>query len=381
MFCVPAGRVMTVEVRPDGWTCWPDREDLSVEFMRLLASAQEGGSTVSECWLAASRVDPADDSSWYREWSAIADANYARAAAALSSGHLATARRNWLRAMNYYQAAAYPIDLSHELRQAAVAAMRDCAINYLRHRQPAGEVVSIPWLNEFALQGYFLSPRSAKGRIPTVICIGEPGHRKEELLFKVARHACERGIALLAVDLLGEGISERFEEIVRRHQPESAIERIVDYLIGRDDVDADRIAIFGDNWGSSFVARGIAFDQRFAAAVCDGGVWDAHERAFIRNRAFTAERVTDRNWDTNCLLRTIQCPVLVTVGEKGWLESNRVVELTNQIRAEDRDLTLKIFRERETAAAQGHLDNPTLANEFIFDWIESRLRQVRPRQF
>ncbi len=371
---------MNVEVSPDGWVCWPDREDLSVEFMRLLAGAQEGGSTVSECWLAASRVDPSDDESWYREWNAIAEANSARAAAALSKGHVATARHNWLRAMNYYQAAACPIDLSEELRHAAVAAMRTCAVNYLHHRQPAGEVVSIPWLDEFPLQGYFLPPRATKGRAPTVICIGEPGHRKEEFLSKLTRHACERGIALLAVDLLGEGTGARIEEIVRRHKLESAIERIVDYLVDRDDVDTDRIAIFGDNWSSSFVARGIAFDQRFAAAVCDGGIWDAHEQAFIRKRVLADGGDIERNWDTNRLLRTIRCPVLVTVGEKGWLESNRVGELTNQIRAEDQDLTLKIFRECETAAAQGHLDNPTLANEFIFDWIASRLQEVRPRQ-
>ncbi len=91
-----------------------------------------------------------------------------------------------------------------------------------------------------------------------------------------------------------------------------------------------------------------------------------------------AERDSDRNWSTNRLLRSIQCPVLVTVGEKGWLDGERVVELTNQIRAEDRDLTLKIFSQSETAAAQGHADNPTLANEFIFDWIASRLREVQP---
>lgn len=371
---------MKVEVNPEGWTCWPGREDLSMEFTRLLAGAQEGGSTISECWIAASRIDPADSDSWYREWSALGEANNMRAAAALSSGHLTTARRNWLRAMNYYQAAAYPIDLTQERRRAALTAMRECAVCYLHHRQPAGEVVSIPWIDGFALQAYFLAPRNAKGRAPAVICIGEPGHCKEEFLFKVARHACERGIALLAVDVLGDGTGLGFEEVVRSHNLEPAIERIMDYLVDRDDVDADRIAILGDNWSSSFVARGIAFDQRVAVAVCDGGIWDAHERAFIRRRALPAGRDTDRNWETNRLLRTIQCPVLVTVGENGWLDSNRVVELTNQIRAEDRDLTLKIFREREGAAGQGHIDNPTLANEFIFDWIASRLRDIRPRQ-
>src|SRR4051812_2311268 len=141
-------------------------KNLSAEFLRMLAGAQEGGSTVSECWLAASRLDADDDGSWYQEWSAIGDANRGRAAAALLNGHLATARRNWLRAMNYYQAAAYPIDLSEDCRQSALVAMRDCALQYLRHRHPAGEVVSIPWLEGFPLQGYFLLPRNAEKRSP-----------------------------------------------------------------------------------------------------------------------------------------------------------------------------------------------------------------------
>jgi hypothetical protein len=38
-----------------------------------------------------------------------------------------------------------------------------------------------------------------------------------------------------------------------------------------------------------------------------------------------------------------------------------------------RDITLKLFTAAETAAAQGHSDNPTLANEFVFDWIADRL--------
>jgi len=36
-------------------------------------------------------------------------------------------------------------------------------------------------------------------------------------------------------------------------------------------------------------------------------------------------------------------------------------------------VTLKIFTCEETAAAQGHADNPTLANEYIFDWIGAKL--------
>ncbi len=48
-------------------------------------------------------------------------------------------------------------------------------------------------------------------------------------------------------------------------------------------------------------------------------------------------------------------------------------ELHDGLRRDGRDIALKIFTSDETAAAQGHADNPTLANEFIFDWIASRL--------
>ena len=71
--------------------------------------------------------------------------------------------------------------------------------------------------------------------------------------------------------------------------------------------------------------------------------------------------------------RNLKCPILITIGEHGWLEAERVNVLFEQIKKDQRDITLKIFMETETAASQGHADNPTLANEFIFDWIADRL--------
>jgi dienelactone hydrolase len=366
------------DFNPDGWIYLPDRQDLSFEFMRLLAAAQEGGSTVSECWLTASHIDFADDNSWHQEWTKIANANNERGVAALAKGNVLTARSNWLRAINYYQAAAYPFDLSQDNRRAAITTMRECAANYLQHRDPPGEIVSIPWLDQFPLQGYYLPARAAKKPAPAVICVGEPGHRKEEYLFKVARHAFERGMSLLAVDVLGDEIGVDVEKIVGCRKLESAIRHVMDYLSGRDDVDENRIAILGDGWGSSFVARGIAFDHRFAAAVCDGGIWDLHEQAFLKNRIapLGIDRVQGKEIDR--IVRNIGCPLLVTVGEQGWLQTGRVTELISQLRAVHRDITLKIFESAETAAAHGHMDNPTLANEFIFDWVACRLKSGSP---
>jgi dienelactone hydrolase len=365
---------MGFELDPRGSAWWPEREDLSIEFTRLLGAAQEGGATVAECYVAARRIDSSDDRSWYREWKRIADASYERGNAARDAGHLLTARSNWLRAINYYQSAAFPFDGDDAEHRAAVERMRQCARDYVRHRTPRGEVVSIPWPSGYPLEGYFLPAPGAATPSPAVICMGEPGQRKEEYLYKVARYAEERGMSLLAVDLFGAGPHAQFEQIAGRSDLESTIGHIMDYLVGRDDVDPKRVAILADGWGSSLVARGLAFDDRFAAAVCDGGIWDLHERAFLMDRNAELGAETVRLLGLARVARNIQCPVLISAGERGWLKAERVRELFNHLKADGRDVTLKIFTSGETAAAQGHADNPTLANEYIFDWVAARLK-------
>ncbi len=96
----------SVEFDDKGWPAWPDREDLSAEFVKLLAAAQEGGSTVSECWLTLSKINLASESSWSEQWIKTAELNEARAEHSLLNNNLVTARRNWLRATSYFHAAA-----------------------------------------------------------------------------------------------------------------------------------------------------------------------------------------------------------------------------------------------------------------------------------
>jgi dienelactone hydrolase len=352
----------------------PDSEELSAEFLRLLGAAQEGGSTVSECFLTASRIDPKDDESWYREWNKTADVSNKRGNAAFICGNFLTARSNWLRAANYYSAAAFDLDFADRRLQASLANMRTCARRYLKHRTPPGEVVEIPWLSGYPLEGYFLPAPAASAQTPAVICIGEPGHRKEEFLYKTARYARDRGMSLLAADLLGSDNGAHFKNVVGRSDLEMAVGYIMDYLISRDDVDERRIAILGDGASSSFVARGVARDQRFAAAVCDGGIWDLQERTFLAKRIAPHDACIADRLAFSSIARNLKCPVLITIGEHGWLEAEQVNVLFEQLKSNERDITLKIFTGAETAASQGHSDNPTLANEFIFDWIADRLK-------
>ena len=117
---------------------WPEREDLSFEFTRLLGAAQDGGSTVAECLTASDGIDISDDWSWYREWKKLADTNRKRGDTALAAGNTTTARSNWLRAMNYYLAAIFPFEIANGNQRAAIQGMRRCAQDYLRYRHTPG---------------------------------------------------------------------------------------------------------------------------------------------------------------------------------------------------------------------------------------------------
>jgi dienelactone hydrolase len=251
--------------------------------------------------------------------------------------------------------------------------MQECARRFLSARGPAGEVATIPWVEGHALQGYFLPAASANGRAPTVICIGEPGHRKEEFLVKLAPHARERGFAMLALDLLGDQRDDYADLLLQRRDLESSIASVMDYLETRSDVDFDRVAIVADGWGSSFVARAVLQEPRFAAAVCDGGLWDLHERSFFAGRFGMSDLSIVPVPHAPLMASSAECPVLITLGEDGWLEADRARQIVQKSRLGSSDVVLKVFTAAETGAAQAHADNPSLANEYIFDWLESQL--------
>ena len=227
-----------------------------------------------------------------------------------------TARSNWLRAISYYQAAASPFDFPGQNRRRL--GRRRCAIVpriTVGHRQPAGEIVAIPWTNATS-RCRAITCRRAAGRTkpaPAVICIGEPGHRKEEFLYKVARHALERGLSLLAVDVLGDEpdtLARNDAGGATSSNPRSAISWTICPTGTMSMIAGLR------SWPTAGVLplsrEAIAFDQRFAAAVCDGGIWDAQERSFLRRRAAALGADMLHGTESSRMTRNIACPLLIT---------------------------------------------------------------------
>src|ERR1700761_7995428 len=103
---------------------WTAREDLSGAFMRLLDTAPNCDLNVAECLAAAGRIDIDDEESWYREWAAMGERAGRRAQAMAGSGSAETAKIHWLRAINYYQTAAFPLDETDARQRTLLRRMR-----------------------------------------------------------------------------------------------------------------------------------------------------------------------------------------------------------------------------------------------------------------
>ncbi|MEZ5171540.1 MAG: hypothetical protein R3A49_12470 [Acidimicrobiia bacterium] len=61
------------------------------------------------------------------------------------------------------------------------------------------------------------------------------------------------------------------------HDWEAVITPVIDFLVARDDVDPQRVALHGISQAGYWVPRAAAFEHRLAAVVADPGVVDVAE--------------------------------------------------------------------------------------------------------
>jgi hypothetical protein len=356
-----------------GWRQWPDNEDYSFEFMRVLATATEGASTVSECFWAARHIDHTDRASWYDAWTAVAARTKQRGDAAFEAGGLNMATGNWLRASNYYRTAEIFLNEDDAQRQPTIDLMRSCSQRYLQHARAS--VFRVDDGRGGLLEGYFL-PVSRDRSAAVVVCVGGMGSFKEDLLYTMRRHAAANELSLLLVDCPG------FDPVSGSHRGSRLAEthvlfsRWLDYLVTRADVDPDRIAIYGDGLGAAYATHAAKHDGRFVAAVCDGGLWEAKERAFAVGRmsgggAAEGNRLVSPSQADSKSLAALSWLTLIGQSDFTAVEDAEDIRTLNLRSGLNHDL--KVFTDEETASAPGQVDNPTLAKEFAFDWLRRKL--------
>lgn len=369
---------------PFGWHHWPEHFFMSYQFRRALGETQEGGGSVSECFQAASRMIPGDLDSWHREWMVVAERNDARGDAALAAGHVRTAMNCWLRAADNFRSAEFWLAADDPRRLPTFTRCEGASHKWLRHLNPPGEVVEIPYENGKTLPAYFIKSPLGGAQQPVLISVGGLDSFKDELWFMTGRGAVQRGIAVLLVDGPGQGGALRRQNIVSRHDYEVPIGRCIDWLEQRGDVDAGRIAVSGSSMGGYYAARAGAREHRLAACISHGAIWDIAQRFADRGESHAlaghmkwvigaqsmAEAVRlAAPFKLEGVLDDMRCPYLVLHGGHDVLGVETVKQVHDYAKSKGIDVTLRLTAAEETGAEHCQHDNPTLGQEIMIDWL------------
>ena len=373
---------------PFGWHHWPEHFFWSYQFRRALGETQEGGGAVSEVFRAASRMKLGDDDSWHAEWLRIAERSNSRGDAEERSGHIRTAMNCWLRAADYYRSAEFWLLPDDPRRLATFDKCEQASQKWLRHLDPPGEVVEIPYENGVSLPAYFIKP-SGQPKCPVLISFGGLDSFKDELWFMTGRGAVQRGIAVLMVDGPGQGGTLRRHGIPTRHDYEVPVGRCIDFLRKRNDVDGSRIAVSGSSLGGYYSARAGSKEHRLAACISHGAIWDVEQRFRDRGEnhalanhmkwVFGAKSMAEaiekaRPFKLEGVLDGMRCPYLVLHGGHDVLGVENSKTVYEYARSKGVKVTLRLTSAEETGAEHCQHDNPTLGQELMIDWLADVFR-------
>jgi 2,6-dihydroxypseudooxynicotine hydrolase len=278
-----------------------------------------------ECW-----------DEWCDAWSDAGDEHVVLANEAVAAGHSRTAGEAYALAATYFHFAKFLF--VHDRQKATVA--HGCAVAALELAapllRPVGRRVEVPFEGS-SIVGLLRTP-DGPGPHPTVLLVAGLDSAKEEFR-EIERAFLERGMATFAFDGPGQGEGEVF---ALRPEWEDVGRVVVEHLRGLDEVDGDRIGVWGVSLGGFYAARIASADLGLRAVVtlCGpydfGAAWDnlndLTRRAFqVRAHCETLDDARRRAQDLTMVGRTdrITVPMLVIVGVRdrlfSWHDGERLV--------------------------------------------------------
>ena len=334
--------------------------------------------------LAQGEIGPAERATWARAWRGLGERVEALAARDAEQGLQASATRKYFRAANYLFVGEVmdpasdgdPGKLDHY--RAAQRAFR----SGVEHAARPVEFVEVPF-EDNTLPALFVPAVGVDGPAPCLVHFDGKDDVKEVTYLRHREGLADRGISLLIVDHPGSGEVLRLRRLYARHDIEVAATAAVDYLVGRSDVDPDRLGIIAQSMGGYYAPRSAAFEKRLKLCVVWGAIWSVldvladtgtslepdnwkllgplpHAEA-VRERLapFTLEDVIDQ----------LECALLVFHGENDrqvplWTAERTVERAVNAATRE-----LRVFTNEEGGAEHCELDLFSQATDYIHDWV------------
>jgi len=239
------------------------------QLERTLAAAYADAADLGEAFAVARRIHRPTPDRWHKAWSERARAVASRADDLAQSGERESARAAYLRASEYYRQSYF--FLRHDLRDPRLlAAYRahvetfQSAMALLSH--PA-ETAAIPYANTH-LKGYFFAPDSSGEPRPTLLLPCGYDSTAESGWSGVPG-ALRRGYNAFVFEGPGQGAALYEQGLVFRREFEYVLTPAIDWLMQRQDVDAENLILVGRSFAGYLAPQAATAEHRIAALVCD----------------------------------------------------------------------------------------------------------------
>jgi alpha-beta hydrolase superfamily lysophospholipase len=399
-------------------------DPLFEEFTSTLALglASHGGAELGEVQATCARIVDGDDQSWFEAWRATADRLVGTGDACAAGGHRVSASECYLRASLYYALAYHPLfGAPPDPRLLdAFGSQRAAFDKAAALLEPAGEAVAIDFEGA-SLPGYLF--RAVQGeRRPLLIATNGYDATVYEMFLGQAVPALRRGYHCLVFDGPGQGAVLFEQGVPMRADWEAVIGAVVDAVVGREEIHAERIALTGWSLGGYLALRAASGEPRLAACIADPALLSIGAGVVGRMRATgVSESVIERypNIDDDTLapiaeaihrdraqrwaveqrgfwvhgvstlgdyvratfpfslegrLDAISCPTALTAAEDDPL-ARSADQVYDELRCPK---TLLRFTAAEGAGDHCEMRNRSLLDQRVFDWLDDTLSAPRP---
>lgn len=217
-----------------------------------------------------------------------------------------------------------------------------------------------------SIEAYYV-PADRIFSVPAVICISGEDETGDALLARLLPAVKARGISILVLSY--DTFSGPW-----RSQSAGIFSCCIDCLSAQADVDATRIGVYGEGLSAALAMDLAASDDRVAAAVCDGGLWNWARRMASIGWITGSSDAADKEAVSASRLRSmrqLKCPALLVAGSRGTVHPSEAIKLQAECAEAGIHLDVEIPPVAQTPL--GEIENFVKVDDFVFGWLECKL--------
>lgn len=385
------------------------------QLLRVLSHTYTGSADIGECLSTAAKITEGSFDSWHKNWLMAAERLFRQAECAMRRGHNVSAFESFMRSSNYYRVSTffhYESPLQPEILEAfdrhLLAFDQALSLSAICYRK-----VELPFERE-AIQGYLYRPEHEYSKRATLILNGGADSTQQESYFSLAPLALRRGYNVFTFDGPGQGVMLFHDRKAMRHDWETVITPIVDYLIEQPEVDGEKIALYGPSFGGMLAPRAAAYERRLAALIVNPGQWDAleniksallpeegtgssetvkveeflqmalqdkyfakkfHSKRFVHAVESPTELIKEwENYNLSSIAQLIECPTLVCDAENEPYSEGQAKKLFDALRCQKK---YHLFASAQGAGEHCSAGSLGYLSQVLFDWLDELLMECR----